>query len=461
MKKFLQQALSLLALCLVSLSAAAQSSVTIDLTQYGYNGVTEGPITATYRVYDANGAEIYGDGSHAALEIATENYAITKIEFSGLTPWGTSHIGIKASVGAFDVDEEMSSCTWTYDEGVDYVKFTAKDSGRDDFYVRQITVYYKAVAATSFRFSEASPLPGEFTSAINGFYMNHEHGVLAFAEGKSVADITVNGEPIPSDTPYTIQDGYVYVGYSVDQDGYNSVKVPEGVFVTTDGLTNKEFSIWYTLRLPYFPMSSAEWATYTNPNSAWVMPEGYTGYIVTGFADGKANAVKTFEAGSTVPAAYPVLINGEAKAKVFVTNVAEAPAAPAVNYLYGNNNNSAEQFIGSLMYLYMSQLAEGEDCYVYKLSYDNNGQNLGFYWEGNSYFGNFVWCEPGRAALVAPKSAASSNGLGIRFVDDTVTGIDAVATEQADVIYNLQGQRVAAPAQGGVYVKNGKKFIVK
>lgn len=55
--------------------------------------------------------------------------------------------------------------------------------------------------------------------------------------------------------------------------------------------------------------------------------------------------------------------------------------------------------------------------------------------------------------------AASSN-LRIVFPEDGVTGISTVATAADNVVYNLQGQRVEA-TKAGVYVKNGKKFIVK
>jgi hypothetical protein len=42
------------------------------------------------------------------------------------------------------------------------------------------------------------------------------------------------------------------------------------------------------------------------------------------------------------------------------------------------------------------------------------------------------------------------------------TGIDAItATRSADgIIYNLSGQRVATPTRG-IYIKNGKKYIIK
>ena len=49
------------------------------------------------------------------------------------------------------------------------------------------------------------------------------------------------------------------------------------------------------------------------------------------------------------------------------------------------------------------------------------------------------------------------------FTDpETATGINAVQTaKSANVVYNLAGQRVSGKLQRGVYVKDGKKVILK
>jgi hypothetical protein len=47
-------------------------------------------------------------------------------------------------------------------------------------------------------------------------------------------------------------------------------------------------------------------------------------------------------------------------------------------------------------------------------------------------------------------------------VDDGTTGISRVASEDVnDVWYNLKGQRIDAPTRKGLYIKNGKKVVVK
>lgn len=57
----------------------------------------------------------------------------------------------------------------------------------------------------------------------------------------------------------------------------------------------------------------------------------------------------------------------------------------------------------------------------------------------------------------------TSNVAAFRLVvDEEVTAIDGVTTEKADTpIYDLSGRRVMQTVKGGVYIQNGKKFIVK
>jgi hypothetical protein len=46
--------------------------------------------------------------------------------------------------------------------------------------------------------------------------------------------------------------------------------------------------------------------------------------------------------------------------------------------------------------------------------------------------------------------------------DGDATGISRVAAETGvDTWYNLSGQRISAPTKKGLYIKNGKKVILK
>lgn len=53
--------------------------------------------------------------------------------------------------------------------------------------------------------------------------------------------------------------------------------------------------------------------------------------------------------------------------------------------------------------------------------------------------------------------------LNVKVVKDTSTAIDEITVSEEDnsPVYNLNGVKVAEPTAPGIYIKNGKKFIVK
>ena len=77
--------------------------------------------------------------------------------------------------------------------------------------------------------------------------------------------------------------------------------------------------------------------------------------------------------------------------------------------------------------------------------------------EGDTHFLN----NAGKAYLSA--SAVTSNAQALRFNIGGTTGIEEaiVAPNANEAIYDLSGRRVMNAVKGGIYIKNGKKFIVK
>lgn len=147
--------------------------------------------------------------------------------------------------------------------------------------------------------------------------------------------------------------------------------------------------------------------------------------------------------GYYVPAKTGVLIYslGEAVTYYVVKNKEVAPVPDGLNMLKPASEKMTEGFK------------------YYKLAYDNYTEKtgLGFYW-GAAEGGAFT-VKPGLAYLAVPQAQAA-NVKGFSF-DGTQTGINGVeATTAKGAIYNLNGQRVEK-AQRGIYIQNGKKFIVK
>lgn len=152
------------------------------------------------------------------------------------------------------------------------------------------------------------------------------------------------------------------------------------------------------------------------------------------------NIVLNEVASKQVPANTGVLVKSTANA-VTVTRLESAPAIEGTNLLKPASEKMTEGFK------------------FYKLAYDNYTEKtgLGFYW-GAAEGGAFT-VKPGLAYLAVPQAQAA-NVKGFSF-DGTQTGINGVeATTAKGAIYNLNGQRVEK-AQRGIYIQNGKKFIVK
>jgi hypothetical protein len=71
--------------------------------------------------------------------------------------------------------------------------------------------------------------------------------------------------------------------------------------------------------------------------------------------------------------------------------------------------------------------------------------------------------EAGRAYLQIPaETATSRNALKLRFDDEEeATAISDVERQEGEAaVYDLQGRRVEQP-QRGIYIRGGKKVIVK
>lgn len=152
------------------------------------------------------------------------------------------------------------------------------------------------------------------------------------------------------------------------------------------------------------------------------------------------NIVLNEVASKQVPANTGVLVKSTANA-VTVTRLESAPAIEGTNLLKPASEQMTEGFK------------------FYKLAYDNYTEKtgLGFYW-GAAEGGAFT-VKPGLAYLAVPQAQAA-NVKGFSF-DGTQTGINGVeAITAKGAIYNLNGQRVEK-AQRGIYIQNGKKFIVK
>ncbi|MGN1202191.1 MAG: hypothetical protein ACI4RF_02775, partial [Eubacterium sp.] len=115
---------------------------------------------------------------------------------------------------------------------------------------------------------------------------------------------------------------------------------------------------------------------------------------------------------------------------------------------------------------------------LYRLTYNNvtDKTGLGFYLGGATVGGTkytngkYLKATPGKAYLKVETSVSGSAPMRGFVIgeDDNTTGIDEITINGIDVntgkynegVYDLQGRNVIKPAKG-IYIKNGKKVIIK
>lgn len=152
---------------------------------------------------------------------------------------------------------------------------------------------------------------------------------------------------------------------------------------------------------------------------------------------------------NTIPARTPVLLNAAEGTYGFEVVESADPVFTSDDVLTSNNHKYvADANVGDMYGAFQPHFVP-QNAYVLQ----NGDSGVGFYQVDVANYAINAF----RCYVSVP--AAPSN-LRIVFPEDGVTGISTVATAADNVVYNLQGQRVEA-TKAGVYVKNGKKFIVK
>lgn len=200
-----------------------------------------------------------------------------------------------------------------------------------------------------------------------------------------------------------------------------------------------------------FKITEAGYGTYYS-SKAYIMPKGVKGYTITGNEGTSLVMNEAYAAGDVVPAKTALVVEGAANK--YYTLVAESTElTPANNKLHGSDE--AE-----------TTYVDGTDVKYYKLSYNNEGNNLGFYWgsEKGAAFTNGAH----KAYLAIEGESLLSQSRGFSLADLThgvTTGINTTvkSATQSTFIYDLNGRRINSlnGAAKGVYIMNGQKVLVK
>lgn len=201
-----------------------------------------------------------------------------------------------------------------------------------------------------------------------------------------------------------------------------------------------------------FKITEAGYGTYYS-SKAYTMPKGVKGYTITGNEGTSLVMNEAYAAGAVVPAKTALVVEGAAN-KYYTLVAASTELTPADdNKLHGSDK--AE-----------TTYVDGTDVKYYKLSYNNEGNNLGFYWgsENGAAFTNGAH----KAYLALDSETLLSQSRGFSLADlahGVTTGINTTvkSATQSNFIYDLNGRRINSlnGAAKGVYIMNGQKVFVK
>ena len=186
------------------------------------------------------------------------------------------------------------------------------------------------------------------------------------------------------------------------------------------------------------------YSTYYRSGFDVALPSGVVAYIVTDVNNGKLT--------------YQKIADGD-------TDQREVPAGTAV-LLYtgeGDTGDVNPSFTNNLLHGSDTKTTTYGGAIYYKLTYNNAGTVFGWYWGAD---GGAAFESPGNKAWLALPAAPAGVRmfLGLPGDDDDVTGIASIENKQQKaehVWYDLNGRRINAPKTKGIYVKDGRKMVVK
>ena len=200
-----------------------------------------------------------------------------------------------------------------------------------------------------------------------------------------------------------------------------------------------------------FNITEAGFATYYT-SDAYAMPTGVTGYTITDNNGSELTMKEAYTEGAVVPAQTALVLKGEAGKYSYLPTTSDE-TAPAENKLHGSDEATETH-------------VEGTNIKYYKLSYDNNNANLGFYWGAadGAAFTNAAH----KAYLALEGTTLLSQKRGFSF-NELMNGI-TTSISQANAanvakqsIFDINGRRVNSlnGAAKGIYIVNGQKVLVK
>lgn len=258
-------------------------------------------------------------------------------------------------------------------------------------------------------------------------------------DGEPLVSLTLSAKNAEETLTYTVKKGDGLAGLSSIYVYRIAGKSTYMTDVHIIGAKAKEDAEFITASISY-----AGYATLYYSDKALVVPEGVTAFTVLGVNEQQIQQGTIYEAEQTIPAGEAVVLEGAAGSYKFTIDT-ESTAEPTVYNALKGSDEAAETTGGGKYYKLTVKKINGEDL-------------VGFYFGAadGAAFTNGAH----KAYLVVEDEAAAKY---YAFAGQA-TGINAVSKVAVNngAIYNLQGVRVNSEnLTKGIYVVNGKKYVIK
>jgi len=196
------------------------------------------------------------------------------------------------------------------------------------------------------------------------------------------------------------------------------------------------------------------YGTYYNSGKMVTLPTDVVAYAVSDVTGDQPTYVEIAdgdsETNNTVPAATAVLLYCDAKPqKITLTLTESQDSYSGTNLLHGSDGQTWTT-------------GGGEGAKYYKLTYSNDQNRFGWFWGADN---GGVFTSPAHKAWLALPASNSNNARAFfNLPGDDATGIATIENKQQNadnVWYDLNGCRINAPKTKGIYVKDGRKLVIK
>lgn len=235
--------------------------------------------------------------------------------------------------------------------------------------------------------------------------------------------------------------GIKFIFQNQNQSKYRIVRNSSNIFSVSQSTYSTLVLFQEVLEPVTVSISSVGYATLYYGDRALTVPEGVVAktYAVE---NGQLVNTKEYVAGDVIPQATAVVLKGKEGTYTFELATSEG-TAPEKSDLYGYDTEQNTSVTNAK--------------YYYKLSLDDEGANVGFYWDQDN---GAAFTSGAHKAFLAVKEAIASKAFSF---DKEVTAVKSVGPNPArDAVYSLAGLRMLpGHLPAGIYIKNGKKIIVK